>query len=97
MFSLELIALAAGVALLIYVKNQSKINTKFAAIVAWIVIVLSALSIICSVYNAAIFWTHGSGMHRSMMMHRMDKHKDMMDKKDHRNSMPESSDSMDEK
>ena len=71
MFSLELIALVAGVALLIMIKNQDKIKSAWLSFVAWFVIILSALSLICSAYYTVDFW-HSGGfrMHKAMMMKR---------------------------
>lgn len=63
---LSLIALAFGVALLILVKNQTKIKNIFPAIIAWIVIVLSALSIIFSFYSGYKKWNTEGGMGKMM-------------------------------
>ena len=74
MFSLELIALVSGVALLIFIKNQDKIKSAWLIFVAWFVIILSLLSIICSASYAVKLWYNGSfDMNRSMM------HKNMME------------------
>jgi hypothetical protein len=59
MFSLELIALVSGVALLILIKNQQKIKAMWLIIVAWFVIVLSAISILCTAYHAISAWSKG--------------------------------------
>ena len=68
-FSFELIALVAGVALLIYFKNQTKIKSIWPLFVAWFVIILSALSIICSVYHSVTCWNRGyCDMHKRMWL-----------------------------
>ncbi|KPK32732.1 MAG: hypothetical protein AMS24_03250 [Chlamydiae bacterium SM23_39] len=51
MFSLELIALVLGAALLIFIKiNDKKIHSGWLNFIAWFVIIFSAISIICSGY-----------------------------------------------
>ena len=57
--SLELIALVSGVALFIFVKNQTKIKCIWPIIAAWAVIGLAVLSIICSAYYSVAFWNKG--------------------------------------
>lgn len=82
MFSLQLIALVAGAALLIMIKNQNKIKSMWLSFVAWFVIIASALSIICSIYFVVSFWNKGYGQ-GSMMMNKnemMQKNEEMMNK-----------------
>jgi hypothetical protein len=80
MFSLELIALVSGVALLILIKNQQKLKAAWLQFVAWFVIILSALSILCTAYQAISAWSKGyfNIMNKSMMM----MHNEMMKKTD---------------
>jgi hypothetical protein len=80
MFSLELIALVAGVALLLYVQNQPKIKSFWPVFVAWFVIVVSVLSILCSVYFSLRMWSSdGFAKHKGRMMERMMEKKSMQD------------------
>jgi len=58
-FSLETIALVAGVALLLYIKNQPKVKSIWPVIAAWFVIGFSILSIICTAYSAISFCNKG--------------------------------------
>lgn len=86
MFSLELIALAAGVALLILVKNYKKVTGVWGIIVAKLIIILASLSIICSAYNAIMYWRVGFfKMEKNMLMmkHKMmeKRHQDMTEQK----------------
>ncbi len=69
--ALELMALVFGVALLIYIKNQTKIKTAWASFVAWFVIVASIISILCSIYTSVMFWNKGYyKMYHHKMMER---------------------------
>jgi hypothetical protein len=81
--SLALLALVAGVALFIYIKNQTKIKDMWPIVAAWIVIILSSLSILCSVFHTLRFWNYDYyRMHKKMM-----KHQNMMDSyRDKKNS-----------
>lgn len=81
--SLELIALASGVALLIFIKNQTKIKNAWPIFAAWVVIILSALSIICSAFYALTGWNKGYFRmhHRMMKYHQMMENKDMNNEK----------------
>jgi hypothetical protein len=70
-FSLELMALVSGVALLIFIKNQDKITKAWPIFIAWFVIIFSSLSIICSASQAIIIrYQGGCPMYRFMMMER---------------------------
>jgi hypothetical protein len=69
--AIELIALVAGVFLHIFIKNQPKIKHAWFNFVAWVVIILSALSILCTVFQSASLWNKGYfQMEKSIMMHR---------------------------
>jgi hypothetical protein len=69
MFSWELIALAAGLALLVYVRSQEKIKKGWLTFVSWIIIILAAISLICSIIFAIQHWSMGYyGKGRCMMM-----------------------------
>lgn len=81
MFALELIALVSGVALLIFIKKQTKKPNPWAVFVAWFVIILSVLSIICSAYHAIAAWNKGC----FNMYDKMTKCEQMMDNKSMRN------------
>lgn len=72
MFSIQLIALSLGVGLLILIKNQSKVKDVWPIYVAWFVIGLSAISIICSAFYSVKYWKYGSSMRHERMMKRMD-------------------------
>lgn len=72
--SSHLIALAAGVALFIYIKNQNKIKNLWPKIAAWAIIALSSLSILCSIIFSFMFWNDGFYSH-----HRMKEYRRMMD------------------
>jgi len=68
-FSLELIALVSGVALIIFIKNQNKVKKLWPIFVAWIVIILSVLSILCSAYYTIKYWNYRHfNMHYRLMM-----------------------------
>jgi hypothetical protein len=56
MFSLELLALIAGVFLLIFIKNQTKVKSAWASFVAWFVIIFTVILIICSAIQTIRFW-----------------------------------------
>ncbi|MFA6118552.1 MAG: hypothetical protein WCT85_02195 [Parachlamydiales bacterium] len=81
-YSLELIALVFGVGLFIFLKtHQNKLRKGLLLFVAWLVIVISSLSIICTTVHTIKFWS--GGYYKSMMMmhkHMMEKGKDMMEK-----------------
>ncbi len=67
--SLDLLALASGVALLILIKNQNKIKNFWPSLAAWLIIILSSLSILCSGFYAFKFWNYDYfKMHKRMMM-----------------------------
>jgi len=69
-YSLELIALALGVALLIYLKTiKNKLKKTWALVAAWVVIVISSLMIICTTYQMIVYWTQG---YKYQMMHKKD-------------------------
>lgn len=71
MFAMELLALVAGVALLIFVSSATsrKITGSWGIFIAWFVIIVSALSIICSVYQSISYWKTGYfKMEKNMMM-----------------------------
>ena len=71
-FSLELIALVAGVALLIFIKSQNKMKKAWGIFVAWVVIILSVLSLFCSIFHVVRFWYDGGPeMYRHMMKQNM--------------------------
>lgn len=83
MISLELVALVIGVALLIFIKNQHKYKSSWPIYVAWFVIVMSSLSIVCSAVYTIKFWNDGYPyMHKKMMMYKkmMEKEGRMNDK-----------------
>jgi hypothetical protein len=73
-YSLELLALVAGVCLFIFLKMHDKFYKKIYLFVAWFVIVLSSISIICTTVHVIKFWS--GGYYKSMMM----MHKKMMKK-----------------
>jgi hypothetical protein len=66
MISIDLIALVAGVALLIYIKNQDKVKSFWPIFVAWFVVVLSSVSILCSFYHS-IKYRDDFILHRTYM------------------------------
>ena len=69
MISIQLLALVAGVALLIFINQQTRHKKPWYKFVAWFVILFSALSIICSVYYGFSFWRNGYfQMEKPMMM-----------------------------
>lgn len=57
--SLQLLALAAGAAILIWSKMQQNIGTSLTKLIAYIIIILAALSIVCGGYHAIKFWSQG--------------------------------------
>lgn len=72
--ALELIALVAGVALFMFVKMQDKLKKGWLSFVAWFVIVLASLSIICTViyginlrYQGFFDMSHMKMMHERVM------------------------------
>ncbi|MBN1914669.1 MAG: hypothetical protein JW769_02125 [Parachlamydiales bacterium] len=64
--ALELLAFVAGVALLIYIKNQAKVKSLWLNFVAWFVIIISALCIICSGYYLITCCSRGECPYRMM-------------------------------
>jgi hypothetical protein len=56
MFSLELLALIAGVFLLIFIANQTKVKSALASIVAWFVIIFTLILIICTGIQTIRYW-----------------------------------------
>lgn len=71
-YSLELIALVFGIGLLIFLHMHKQFLNKYYLFVAWLVIVISSISIICTTAHTIRFWT--GGYYKSMMM----MHKKMM-------------------
>jgi hypothetical protein len=66
--ALELIALALGAAILILAKAHESVGTCFAKMLGYIVVVISLLSVLCSLYGATMFWLDGHGKLYPMMM-----------------------------
>lgn len=66
-----IIALAAGVALLYYVKAQDKVKKGWGEFVAWIVIILAIISIICSGYYIIRLRSSGYFEKHHQMMEKM--------------------------
>lgn len=82
-FSLELIALVAGVALLIFIKSQNKMKKAWGIFVAWVVIILSVLSLLGSIIHVVrLYQCEGPQMyHRMLRRNFMEKrYEDMQDK-----------------
>lgn len=70
MISLELIALTLGVALFILIHNQKKIKVRLPIYVAWFVIIISSLSIICSIFYSIKYWKYSKPRIEKMMMYK---------------------------
>ena len=59
-FVMEIIALAFGGALLVFAKMNKKAGTSFARFIAWVVIILAILSMVCTSYQATKYGMKGS-------------------------------------
>jgi hypothetical protein len=77
-FSLELIALIAGVSLYIWSLRTQGAGTSIGAAIGFLVIILAILAIICNVYYTTKYWYEGD-FNTPMSMHEMQNNM-MMDK-----------------
>lgn len=57
--SLELIALAFGVAILIWSKVYENIGTSLAKIIGYVIIIVAVINVICTGYYAIKYWQEG--------------------------------------
>ncbi len=70
-FFLGLISLAAGTALLGFSKHANSATHRFVKAISLIIIVLSILSTLCTMYYGFKSWQSGSGFQCPMAMHGM--------------------------
>ncbi len=83
MFSWELIALVAAFALLVYIRTQEKMKKGWLTFISWIIIILAALSLVCSIYFSVKYRSMGYyGKGRCMMIDEEMMQKQNMDKQD---------------
>lgn len=77
-YALELLALVSGVGLFVFLKTHpGKFKKGWSYFVAWVVIIISSLTIICTSVQVIVFWSQGYYKH-PMMWHKY-MHKKMMD------------------
>ena len=69
-FSLGLIALSSGTALFIFSKHVSGSGLKFVKIIAFLVVILSIISLFCTASSGLRHWKHGY-QHCPMEMNKM--------------------------
>ena len=67
-FALGLVALAVGMALVIWMRIHKDHTSKFCRGVAYAVVILAFLTLICTGYYTIQYWVSGYFSHPSMMM-----------------------------
>ncbi len=70
-FALALLALTAGVFLLYYIKVQDKVKKGWGEFIAWIVIILAIIVLICSAYYSIRLRSSGYFEKHHQMMEKM--------------------------